>query len=179
MLVHEQDLLEGLAAVPAAIDPAHLVRPEEMTHCRDVDQVGVLRMNPDARDVLAVGKAELHPAVAGIGGLPQAIARRDVATDRLFPEADVDHIRVPLGHRDRTYGATEEAIGDVFPACPPVYRLPHASPRCTHVIGFTVLGNARDGSRSTPTIGSDFAPLERLQVGRKAVAVDVRMGASR
>ena len=79
--VDVERLVPGLAAVGRHEDAAFRIRPEEMAHRRDPDDVRVLRMDDDAADGLRFGEAdvlELH--LIGrrqrVGALVDAVAER-------------------------------------------------------------------------------------------------------
>src|SRR5207247_987065 len=88
--IDEEDALPRLAAVFAAIDAARLVRAEGMTHRRDVHELGIRRMDADARDVARVLEPDVRPRFSGVGRLPHPFAVRDVAANGLLATAGVD-----------------------------------------------------------------------------------------
>src|SRR5206468_7787739 len=87
---HVEDAVPRLAAVARAEHAALLVWPERVAHRRDVDEIGIVRMDADARDVARVFEADVLPRLAGVRRLPHAIAVRDVSADRLLAGTDVD-----------------------------------------------------------------------------------------
>src|ERR1700722_3258614 len=88
-IVDEEHVFPGRAAVVAAKNAALLARAVEMAEGCDVDEVGVLRMDADARDRARIFKTDVFPSLASVGGLPHAVAMRDVAANRLFAAADI------------------------------------------------------------------------------------------
>ena len=82
VLVLVQDLLERLAAVGRAEDAALLVRAVRMAEHRDEQPVRIARIDGDLRDLLRVAQAEVRPRLAGVGGLVDAVADREVGTLR-------------------------------------------------------------------------------------------------
>src|SRR5215211_6359707 len=141
-----EHLLPTLAAIGRAEDAALGVRPPDVPERRDVDEVGVLRVDADAGDVAGVGEAAVRPGLAAIGGLVDTVAVRDVAANRRLAHPDVDHIRVALGDGNRAHGGRlEEAVGDVIPGGAAVGRLPDATGAGPEVEGHLVDRVARDG----------------------------------
>jgi hypothetical protein len=64
LVVDEEDLLEGLASVGSAEETALFVRAVGMSGDGDVDAVGVLRVDGDLTDLLAVAQAQMRPGLA-------------------------------------------------------------------------------------------------------------------
>ena len=68
-----------------------------MAEGRDVDEVGVSRIDEDAPDLLRVAQADVRPGPPAVGGLVHPVALRDVGAHVGFAGADVDHLRVRGG----------------------------------------------------------------------------------
>jgi hypothetical protein len=184
VLVDEEHALPGLAAVLAAVDAALRVGAEEVAEHRGIDEVGVLGMDAHARDVARVLQADVLPGPAGIGGLPHAVAVRDVAAHGLLAGADVDHVGVPLGDGHGADRAAEEAVRDVLPGVAAVLGLPHAAACGSEVVGVAV---AHEAARETghrrgaaTAVGADLAPGQGLPaLGVEGTARGVRGGRGR
>ena len=162
-----QDLLPGLAAVPGAIDTALRMGTEYVTQSRDIDEIGILRMDADAADELAVPEADVEPCAAGIGRLVQAVAVGDVEADRRFSRAGIDHVGVRGCHGDRAQcGAAHEAIRDALPEHAAVDRLPDAAGAGAKIEHHLVHRIARDGDDAAAARGADAAPFQRVETRR-------------
>ena len=74
LVVDEERLLPRLAAVLGHEQAALGVGREEVAHRGDVDDVRVLRMDEDARDVVRVAQAHVRPRLARVGRLVDAVA---------------------------------------------------------------------------------------------------------
>jgi hypothetical protein len=59
----------------------------------DVDDVRVARMNTDAAYLASVFEADVLPGLAGIGGLVDAVAVRNISANRRLTHADIDDVR--------------------------------------------------------------------------------------
>src|SRR5207249_10677935 len=97
LLVDQEDLLPGPAAVLRPEVPALGVGTPDVSLGRDVHEVGIARMDADPRDLSRVLQAHVAPAPPGVGGLVDPVAVRDVAADGGFAGADVDDVRIRLG----------------------------------------------------------------------------------
>src|SRR5262249_60007322 len=119
-----------------------------------------------AGDLPGVLQAHVLPGLAGVGGLPDAGAVRDVAADGLLAAADVDDVRVRLADGDGADGAAEEAVGDVLPGGAAVAGAPDAAAGGAEVEQQRLAGHAGDGRRAAAAERADQAvaqpPEQRL-----------------
>jgi hypothetical protein len=74
-IADKEHLLPALAAVGRAEDAPLLVGSEDVTQRRHVDQVGVLRVDPDAGDLTRIVETHMGPVLAGVGGTVEADSR--------------------------------------------------------------------------------------------------------
>ena len=94
VLVLEQDALEGLAAVGRAEDAALLVRARRDGRApRRRAGSGFFGSTAILRDLLRVAQPEMRPGLAGVGGLVDAVADREIGPLQAFAAADVDDVR--------------------------------------------------------------------------------------
>ncbi len=162
-----QDLLPALAAVPGAIDAALRIGTEYVAQGRDIDEIGVLRMDADAANELAVLQTDITPRAAGIGRLVQAIAVGDVEADRRLAGTGIDHVGVRGRDRNRAQrGAGHEAVRDALPEHAAVDGLPDAAGAGAKIEHHLVGGIARDRNDAAATRGADAAPFQRLETRR-------------
>src|SRR6185437_4870292 len=94
VVVHEEDLVPGLAAVGGLVDAALGVGGEQMPEGGGIDDVGVLRVHQDPADDVGVAEAHEGPRLAAIGGLVQACAGEHGVARGGIAGADVDDLRV-------------------------------------------------------------------------------------
>ena len=97
VLVDLQDGLPGRAAVGAAVEAALLVRAPEVAHRGDVHEVGVVRVQRDAPDMLAVAQPHVRPGLAAVGALVDTVAPRRALPVGALAGADPDDGRVAPG----------------------------------------------------------------------------------
>src|SRR5437588_6096141 len=88
----EEDLLPGLAAIARAIDSALLIRSMSMAQCRDVHEIRVRRMDTHLADLTRVFQSQVHPGLACIGCLIDAVAVGDVSTEGGLTHAGIAHV---------------------------------------------------------------------------------------
>ena len=89
-----EHLRPRLAAVGRLEHAAHLVVRPLVAGRGDVHDVGIRRMDDDARDGLRVGQAHVLPGAAGIRGLVDTDARHRRAEDVRLAGADPDDVRI-------------------------------------------------------------------------------------
>ena len=66
----------------------------------NVHDVGVARIDADARDGLRLLESEVRPHLAGVRTAIHAVALHDVAAEFRLAHADVDDVRIGLCDRD-------------------------------------------------------------------------------
>src|SRR5207245_8105107 len=122
-LVLEEDLLPALPAVPGTEDAALRVRTVGVAEGRDVGEVRVLRVHEESADLARVLEAHGRPGLAGLGGLINAVAVGEVATDARLAGADVDDVRVRVGDVDGADRRDRFLVEEARPGAPAVRRL--------------------------------------------------------
>ena len=159
VLVLVEHLLERLAAVERPEDAALLVGPVRVAERRDEQAVGIARIDGDARDLLRVVEAELRPCAAGVGGLVDAVTRRQVGPVQAFAAPDVDDVRIGGGHGDRSDGSGGLVVEDRHPGAPGVGRFPDAAVHRRHVEGVRLAPVPGRGHRPAGPMRADVAPF--------------------
>src|SRR5262245_7043514 len=98
--VDVQHLTPCFAAVDGLEDAALFVRPPLATQAAGVHEVGVLRVDDDARDLVRLRETDVRPVLAGIDGFVHAVADRRVVARILLAGADVYDVRIARRDRD-------------------------------------------------------------------------------
>ncbi len=110
VLVHEQNVLPGAAAVRGAEDAALAIRLEEVPHRGHVDDVGVRRVENHPVDALRLPKPHMGEGLPAVGGPIYAVAEgRALAVVRLtgpYP----NQLGIRLGHGHRSDGRRPVAV---------------------------------------------------------------------
>ena len=101
--------------------------PYGMAEHGDEETIGVLGIDDDLRNLLAVAQAEMRPGLAGVGGFVDAVAGRQVGALQAFAAADVDDVRIRWRQRDRADRAGRLVVEDRNPGASVVGRLPDAA----------------------------------------------------
>src|SRR4030095_6139620 len=167
-----EDPFPGRAAILRAVDTALAVWSENIAQYRDIDEVGILRMDADAADALAVLQADVLPAASGIGRLVDAVAVGDVEADRGLAGAGIDHVGIGGRHGDRAHcRGAHEAVRHAAPEDAAILGLPDAAGAGAEIEHHLVDGIARDGDDATATRGTNAAPLERVETRRRGQAL--------
>src|ERR1041385_201868 len=101
----------GLSAIRGSEHASLFIRTVGVPERRDVDQIGISRMNANPRYRLCVGEAGFAPGFAGVDRFVDAVALQNAAPQLRLPPAEVDDvgIRVCYGYRaDRSEEHTSE-----------------------------------------------------------------------
>jgi hypothetical protein len=70
----KKDFIPGAAAIARAKDAALLVIRKEIANGRDVNYVGIARMDGDASDVMSVGQTHVRPGLSAVSRFVDAVA---------------------------------------------------------------------------------------------------------
>src|SRR5207247_4072867 len=89
-----QHFLPSAAAVNGAKDAAFFVGTVRMSHRGHEHDVGIRGVDDDAAHLLDVGKADVLPRAAGVGGLEDPVADTEVGPVQSFAAADVHDVGV-------------------------------------------------------------------------------------
>ena len=116
IVVDEENLRPGLAAIGCTKDASFWIRSVRMTECGDIDDVGVCRMDNHFADGAGVAQPDVLPRFAGIDGLINAVALRDIPTQASFTGTGIDHVGVGRSNSDCADVAGLFVIEDRFPS---------------------------------------------------------------
>ena len=162
-----EHLFPGASAVLGAVDTPFRVGAEGVAQGSHVDQVGIVRMDPDFADMAGLLESQVGPGLAGVGGLVDPVPIGNVQANGGFAGAGVDDVGVRGGHRQGADGGgVEEAVGDVLPVGAAVGGFPHSAGHGSEIGGHGVHRVARNGHHPAAARRADAAPLEVLQETR-------------
>ncbi len=122
-----KDLLPVLPAVGRLEDAALGVRREQVPHHGDVDDIGVLGMDEDPGDMVRVAEAHVRPGLAGVDGLPDAVAGARAAGAIGLARSDPDDLGIGRGHGDVADRKLRLGVEDGLEGRAVVHRLPYAA----------------------------------------------------
>ena len=89
--------------------------------------IGIVRVDDDLRDLLAIAQSEVPPGLAGVGGFVDAVAHGEIGALKAFAAADVDDVRIGRGDGDGADGAGGLAVEDGMPGAAEIVGLPDAA----------------------------------------------------
>ena len=159
-----EDPLPMLPAVARAVDTAFLIRTEAVSKRRDVDQLGVGRMDPDLGDVLSFRQPHVLPALAVVHRAVHAVAMGDVGTQAALAHPDVDDAGIGLGDRQRPdRGSFEVRIRDVAPARTRIVRPPDPPAACPGEVGSPERGVPLNRHYPATPVRSNKPPPQRRE----------------
>src|SRR6185312_1510010 len=119
--------------------------------------VGIARVELDPRDLLRLLETHRRPRLTAVGGLPHAVAVRDVAADGILATADPHDIRILLIDGERADRAAEIVVGDGRRGLAAIDRLPDTAARGAEVVLIGASVGARDGDHAAGRVGADVA----------------------
>ncbi len=132
VFVDEQHLLPGLAAVGSLVHAALLVGRIQVSEHGHPQGVGIIGMQHDATDVMALAEAHVLPRFAVVGALPDAGTRIARAAGVHLARAGPDDAPLPVygnvAQRHHCLVVEQWREGDAV-----VHRLPQAARSISHV----------------------------------------------
>ena len=85
IVVHEQNLFPGFAAIRGFEDAAVRIGREHVPHRCDINDVGIFRIHEERADRMRVAQSSVLPGFAFIGGFENAVAGDHVRADVASP----------------------------------------------------------------------------------------------
>ena len=125
-MIEVEDLLPGRPAVDGLEDSALDVGAVRVAQRRHVDDVGVVRVNDQAADLLHVGEADVLPVLTEVGRLEDTVPYRQIGAVEPFAGAHVDDVRMRGRDREIADRSRGRGVEDRSPGAPEVVGLPHA-----------------------------------------------------
>src|SRR5688572_1362192 len=100
------------SAIGRLVDATLAPLAPDRTLRRDVDNVGVSRVDQDAADMFAFLEADVFPRAAAVDRLVDTVTVRDDALRVVFAGADPDHVRIFRVDRDGAYRKRALSVED-------------------------------------------------------------------
>lgn len=122
--------------------------------------VGILGIDGEFWNLLAVAQAKMGPGLAGVSGFVNAIADGEIRPMQPFAAADVNDIGIRRRDGNRADGAGGFVIKDRLPGAPIIVRLPDAAVADANIEDAGFIRHAADGTSASATVGADVSPLE-------------------
>ena len=172
LIVDEQHLLPGPAAILRPIHAAIGSPSERVARGRDVRDVGILRMYFQLADLSDFPQADELPRAPGVGRAVHTAAENHIRPNRFAAGADVDDVRVGIGDvngPDRS--GCDLSVAHRRPGDAEVLRFPHAAAGRAHVEHVGLRADAGRGRRTAPAMRADRSPpqiLIRVRIDRAA-----------
>src|SRR5690348_15970005 len=94
LVVFEENLLPGLAAIAGFEDAARFVGAIRVAHRRDIEHIRICGVHNDSSDVPGVLEADVIPGLAAVQRLVHAVAVRNISPPAGLAGAHVDYVRV-------------------------------------------------------------------------------------
>ena len=120
-------------------------------------------------------EAHVRPALAAVGGLPDAVSDGDVRADERLAGAGPDDLRIGGRDGESADGVDRLVVEDGPPGEPGVLRLPDPAGGRTRKVSEFVAGHARDGDGAVAD-RTDVAEAERIDVLRGDLLSESRDG---
>ena len=144
-------------------DAAFGVGSRQVPQCSNPNRVRIFGVHTNAGDVARLGEPHELEALAGIRGLPDAVAAGHVAPDRLLPFTNPNHGRLGRSHRHGADRAAERPVGDALPRFPRVLGLEDPAASSAEVVGVAIAHDPRDRAGAPAAVRPDLPPREPLK----------------
>ena len=163
LLVDEEHLFPGLAAVLRSKDAALRAPAERIALRRRVNDVGILRIDLDLADLADVFEAGELPGLSRVGRLVDAAPEDHVRTDRFAAGSHVDDVRIRVGDVDGADRAGRDlAVGHREPRDAVVLRLPHTAAARAQIEDAWLRADARGRRRAAAAMRTNRSPAQVL-----------------
>ncbi len=127
--------------------------------------VGIVRVDQQRRDLLAVAQPEVLPGLAAVRRLVDAVAHRQVGALQPFAAAGVDHPRVRRRHRERADRLRRLRVEQRPPGPARVVGLPDAAVVDAHVEHVGLSRHPHRRHRPSPPERPDQPPAQLREQG--------------
>ena len=162
VFVHEQHVLPRLPTVSRAEDSTLTLRTVTVTQRSHVYDVGVGRVDDDARCAARPREAHVPPVLPPICGFVDPGAERHVRANVRLTGSSPHDCRIRGCHREGTDGMIGLVVEDRPPILAAVLRFPDAAGCGAHVVGERIAHHTRH--RGNPVAHRTNVPIAQLAV---------------
>ena len=156
-----EDLLPRLSSIARTEHTALRIRRVRMTQRRYIHDVGIRRIDANARNRLCVAQPDVFPRLARVGRFVHAVALHDVAAQLRLAHAQIDKVGIRFRHCDRAdRGALNLPIGHRTPRGAAIGGLPQSSADGAEIIFVGTRRAACRCDRTSSALRTDTAPLQ-------------------
>ena len=148
------------AAITGAEHAALRIRSIRMAERGDIGEIGVVRGDQDAADLLRIIEADLRPGLSSIARAVHAVTLRDIRTHVGLAAADVDDIGVGGGNGEGADRTDRLFVEDRIPGASGVDRLPDTAVHGAEVEVVRLARHAADGEHATAAKRADQTPVQ-------------------
>jgi len=131
-----------------------------MAERRDEHAIRVPRIDDQRADLPRIAQPEMRPGPAGVGGLVDAVADRQIRTLKSFAAADVDDVRIGRRDRDGANRLRRLPVEDRCPRPAVIVRFPDTAVVDADVEDVRLLRHSGRADRPSATERSDMPPLQ-------------------
>ncbi len=163
VFVFVEDLLEGLAAIGRAIDPALWVRAVGVPSDGDEDAVSIVRINGYLRNLLAIAQSQVGPCRATVRGFIDTVSDREIGPMQPFTAGDVDDVRIGRRDLEGPNRASGFVIEDRRPRAAEIRCLPYPTIHCADVEDIRLARHARDCAGAAAAKRANISPVQFAQ----------------
>src|SRR5580692_6582250 len=172
VIIFVENFLPGSPAVAGAEDAALGVWPVRMAEDGNENAIGILRVDDDVGDLLAVAQAQVLPGFSAVAGFVDAVAGGKIGTAETFAAAHINNVSIARRDGKRADGAGGLTVEDGEPGATGIGGFPDAAVVYADVKEIWIAGDAGGGYGAASTEGADAAPLKiRIEAGKDLLVV--------
>jgi hypothetical protein len=124
------------------------------------DAIGIVRVNQNSTDLLAISQPHVFPCLTAVRGLVDSITSREIRSLQAFTTADVQDVGVRRSDGQGADGAGRLVVEDRGPNAPIVGGLPHAAVIDADKEDVRLPRDTRGGNCSSSAKRPDHPPAE-------------------
>ena len=123
------------------------------------NSVGVMRIDGQGRNLLAVTEAQMFPCLSCVGRFVNPIAHRKIRPMQSLPACHIDNVRIRIRNSNGADRLRRLPIKDWIPRPPIVVAFPHPTIHLAHVEDIRLARNAGRGPCAASAEWANHAPV--------------------